>query len=115
MDDMKKENRNAKLTSAVYHKKLKLLVAAYSTGVFYLHEFPDVSFIHSLNISEYAVDTVTFNTTGDWIAFRRRTIIAGMGIAKRAVRDETTRSMQCYELNFVLTRRKLHRHRRLRW
>lgn len=68
MDDLKKENRNAKLTSASYHKKLKLLVTAYSTGAFYLHDFPDLSKIHSLNISEYAVDTVAFNSTGDWIA-----------------------------------------------
>lgn len=68
MDELKKENRNVKLTSACYHKKLKLLVTAYSNGAFYLHEFPEVSLIHSLNISEYAVDTVTFNLTGDWIA-----------------------------------------------
>lgn len=68
MDDLKKENRNVKLTSACYHKKLKLLVTAYSTGAFYLHELPAVTMIHSLNISDYAVDTVTFNATGDWIA-----------------------------------------------
>lgn len=68
MDELKKENRNVKLTSACYHKKSKLLVTVYSTGAFYLHELPDVSLIHSLNISEYAVDTVNFNPSGDWIA-----------------------------------------------
>lgn len=68
MDELKKENKNVKLTSTSYHKKLKLLVTAYSTGAFYLHELPDVSLIHSLNISEYAVDTVKFNSNGDWIA-----------------------------------------------
>lgn len=68
MDELKKENRNAKLTSACYHKKLKLLVTAYSTGAFYLHDFPDLTMIHSLNISDHAVDAVTFNSTGDWIA-----------------------------------------------
>jgi periodic tryptophan protein 2 len=68
MDELKKENKNAKLTSASYHKKLKLLVTAYSTGAFFLHECPSVSMIHSLNISEYAVDAVSFNSTGDWIA-----------------------------------------------
>lgn len=68
MDDLKKENRNVKLTAASYHKKSKLLVTAYSTGAFCLHELPDVSLIHSLNISDYAVDTVSFNPTGDWIA-----------------------------------------------
>lgn len=75
LDELRKENRNVKLTSAAYHKKLKLLVTAYSTGAFYLHEFPDVSMIHSLNISDYAVDTVTFNSTGDWIALG----VAGAG------------------------------------
>lgn len=64
MDDLKKENRNVKLTAACYHKKTKLLVTAYSTGAFYLHELPDVSLIHSLNISEHAVDTVIFNPSG---------------------------------------------------
>jgi periodic tryptophan protein 2 len=75
MDELKKENRSVKLTSACYHKKLKLLVTAYSTGAFYLHELPDVSMIHSLNISEYAIDTVAFNSTGDWIAMG----VAGAG------------------------------------
>lgn len=68
MDELKKENRQAKLTSACYHKKLKLLVTAYSTGAFFLHELPDASMIHLLNISEHAVDAVAFNCTGDWIA-----------------------------------------------
>lgn len=68
MDELKKENRNCKLTAAHYHKKSKLLVTAYSTGAFFLHELPDVTLIHSLNISDYAIDTVTFNNVGDWIA-----------------------------------------------
>lgn len=68
LDDIKKENRNATLTAATYHKKSKLLVTAYSTGAFYLHELPEVSLIHSLSISEYAIDTACFNPTGDWIA-----------------------------------------------
>lgn len=68
LDEVKKEDRNATLTAATYHKNTKLLVTAYSTGVFYLHELPDVSLIHSLKISEYAIDTTCFNSTGDWIA-----------------------------------------------
>lgn len=68
MNELKKENRNVKLTSASYHGKLKLLVTAYSTGAFYLHTLPEVSLVHSLNISEHAIDTVCFNSTGDWIA-----------------------------------------------
>lgn len=68
MNDIKKENRNATLTSATYHKKTKLLITAYSTGAFYLHEMPDMSMIHSLSISEFAIETACFNNTGDWIA-----------------------------------------------
>lgn len=66
--DPRKENPNAILSSTCYHKKSKILVSAFSTGAFYLHELPDLNLIHSLNISEYKIDTVTFNTTGDWIA-----------------------------------------------
>lgn len=68
MDELKKENRNVKLTSACYQKNLKILVTAYSTGAFYLHDYPALSVIHSLNISQHSVDAVTFNSTGDWIA-----------------------------------------------
>lgn len=75
MDELRKENKNVKLTTACYHKKLKLLVTAYSMGAFFLHELPEVSMIHSLNISEYAVDTVRFNVNGDWIALG----VAGAG------------------------------------
>lgn len=68
MNDIKKENRNATMTAATYHKKSKLLITAYSTGAFYLHELPDVSLIHSLSISDHSIATACFNITGDWIA-----------------------------------------------
>lgn len=68
MNDIKKDNRSATLTAATYHKKSKLLITAYSTGVFYLHELPEVTLIHSLSISDFAIQTACFNDTGDWIA-----------------------------------------------
>lgn len=64
----KKENRNAILSSTCYHKSSKILVTAFSTGAFYLHELPDMNLIHSLNISEHKIDASAFNVTGDWIA-----------------------------------------------
>lgn len=67
-DEVRREHRNAQLTAANYHKKTKLLITAYSTGSFYLHELPDVTMIHSLSISEHSVNTASFNITGDWIA-----------------------------------------------
>lgn len=66
-NDARKVNINAQLTAANYHKITKLLVTAYSTGSFYLHEMPDVNLIHSLSITEFPIQTVCFNSTGDWI------------------------------------------------
>ncbi|XP_055594571.1 periodic tryptophan protein 2 homolog [Uranotaenia lowii] len=67
-DEARKENPRAVVTSAAYHKQLRILITAFSTGVFYLHELPDVSMIHSLSISESRIDSVVFNNTGDWIS-----------------------------------------------
>lgn len=69
IDEVRKSDRNAQLTAANYHKRSKLLITAYSNGSFYLHEMPDVNMIHSLSISEFAIQTACFNVTGDWIAF----------------------------------------------
>lgn len=68
IDEVRKDNRDALLTSAHYHKKSKLLITGYSTGAFYLHEMPDVNLIHSLSITEFPIQTVCFNNTGDWVA-----------------------------------------------
>lgn len=68
LDEVRKSDSKAKLTAANYHQKTRLLITAYSNGVFFLHEMPDVNLIHSLSISEFAIDTAAFNMTGDWIA-----------------------------------------------
>lgn len=68
MNEIKRDARNACLTACTYQKSTKLLITAYSTGAFYLHELPDVSLIHSLSISEHSISTACFNATGDWIA-----------------------------------------------
>ncbi|XP_052888614.1 periodic tryptophan protein 2 homolog [Anopheles moucheti] len=62
------ENRNAYVTAATYHQKLRILVVAFSTGSFYLYELPDVNLIHSLSISDASIGSVAFNDTGDWLA-----------------------------------------------
>lgn len=67
-DDVRKENKEAVLTSAAYHKKTKILVTGYSTGAFFIHELPDVNIIHSLSISEQKISSISLNNTGDWIA-----------------------------------------------
>ncbi|KXJ78961.1 hypothetical protein RP20_CCG002838 [Aedes albopictus] len=67
-DEARKENPKAFVTASAYHKKMKILITAFSTGVFYLYELPDVNMIHSLSISEFRIDSVAFNNTGDWLA-----------------------------------------------
>lgn len=67
-DDVKKDNKNAVLTSAAYHKGTKILVTGYSSGAFFIHEMPNVSLIHSLSISKQQISSVSINNTGDWIA-----------------------------------------------
>lgn len=68
IDEVRKVDSRAQLTAANYHKRTKLLITAYSTGSFYLHEMPDVNLIHSLSITEFPIQTACFNNTGDWIA-----------------------------------------------
>lgn len=67
-NEARKEDRTAVLTAATYHKKSKLLITAYSSGAFYLHELPEANMIHSLSISDYSIESACFNATGDWIA-----------------------------------------------
>uniref|UniRef100_A0A1A9Z1X3 WD_REPEATS_REGION domain-containing protein n=1 Tax=Glossina pallidipes TaxID=7398 RepID=A0A1A9Z1X3_GLOPL len=67
-DEPRKEQRDAVLTAAYYNKRIKILVVGFSNGSFYLYELPDVNMIHSLTISDYAISTALFNSTGDWVA-----------------------------------------------
>ena len=58
------------MTSVDFHNQLQLLVTGFDNGVFLIHEMhPDVNLIHSLSISDQSILSVTFNPSGDWIAF----------------------------------------------
>ncbi|PIK47368.1 putative periodic tryptophan protein 2-like isoform X2 [Apostichopus japonicus] len=59
----------AENTCADYHKKNRILVTGFSSGVFQIHEMPDFNLIHTLSISDQKIAAVTFNPSGDWIAF----------------------------------------------
>ncbi|XP_046624301.1 periodic tryptophan protein 2 homolog [Neodiprion virginianus] len=67
-DEVRKQNSDAVLTSAAYHRDTKILVTGFSTGAFFIHEMPDVNMIHSLSISEQCISSIALNNTGDWIA-----------------------------------------------
>lgn len=67
-DEVRKEDRDAILTAAAYHKQTKILITGFSTGAFFIHELPDMNLIHSLSISEQKISSISLNHTGDWIA-----------------------------------------------
>ncbi|XP_077370168.1 PWP2 small subunit processome component [Festucalex cinctus] len=64
-----KERDLNKLTAAAYHKPTRILVTGFASGIFHLHELPEVNLIHSLSISDQKIASVALNCSGDWIAF----------------------------------------------
>ncbi|KAJ8922015.1 hypothetical protein NQ315_008654 [Exocentrus adspersus] len=67
-DEARKDNKDAVLTAAAYHRQTKILVTGFSTGAFFIHELPEVNLIHSLSISDQKISSISINSTGDWIA-----------------------------------------------
>lgn len=65
----KTETQSKDVKSADYHDKMKLLVTGFDNGLFLIHEMPEANLIHSLSISDQSILTVSFNPSGDWIAF----------------------------------------------
>jgi periodic tryptophan protein 2 len=59
----------AKLTCADYHSGLNILVAGFSNGIFGLYQLPDFSTLHMLSVSKEKLTTVSFNSSGEWLAF----------------------------------------------
>ena len=60
---------NAKVKCAAYHAASNLIVAGFSNGIFGLYEMPDFNMIHTLSVSQNAIDNVILNSTGEWLAF----------------------------------------------
>lgn len=59
---------NTKLTAADYHGPTGLLVTAFSSGHFLMHQLPDFEHLQSLSISRHRISAVKFNGSGEWIA-----------------------------------------------
>ncbi|XP_026333616.1 periodic tryptophan protein 2 homolog isoform X1 [Hyposmocoma kahamanoa] len=73
-DAIRNAHHKCKLTAVQYHKETKMLVTGFSTGIFFLHEMPDVNLIHTLSISEHRISSIAMSSPGDWIAFGCPTI-----------------------------------------
>ncbi|KAI8813494.1 WD40-repeat-containing domain protein [Cladochytrium replicatum] len=60
---------NAKVVCASYHSGSDIIVVGFNSGIFGIWEVPDFNHIHTLSISQSRVDTVSVNTSGEWLAF----------------------------------------------
>lgn len=61
----------AKTKCSTYHADNNILVAGFSNGIFGIYDLSQNGFnmIHSLSISQNAIDYVTINKSGEWLAF----------------------------------------------
>lgn len=61
----------AKTKCCTFHAESNLLVAGFSNGIFGIYDMSQNGFnvIHTLSISQNAIDYVTINKTGEWLAF----------------------------------------------
>ncbi|CAH2091640.1 unnamed protein product [Euphydryas editha] len=68
-DAIRNANHKVRLSAAAYHKSTRILVTGFTSGIFFLHEMPDVNLIHTLSISEHRISSIAISPQGDWIAF----------------------------------------------
>nr|XP_026491208.1 periodic tryptophan protein 2 homolog isoform X1 [Vanessa tameamea] len=68
-DAIRNAHHKVRLSAAAYHKNTKILVTGFTSGIFFLHEMPDVNLIHTLSISEHRISSIAMSPQGDWIAF----------------------------------------------
>ncbi|CAG2163425.1 unnamed protein product [Oppiella nova] len=67
--DLQKTYSTLRLTASQYNPKLKLLVVGFSNGSFMLYEMPDITLIHSLQLSNNgSISSIAVNPSGEWIA-----------------------------------------------
>ena len=54
---------------AAFQRASSLLVVGLDSGVFGIYDMPGFVNIHTLSISQHAINTVSINDTGEWLAF----------------------------------------------
>lgn len=59
----------AKLKCACFHAASNMLIVGFANGEFRLYELPTFTMVQQLSMGNHAVNTVSINTTGEWIAF----------------------------------------------
>jgi periodic tryptophan protein 2 len=59
---------HSRVISAAFNKVNGLLVVGFNTGVFGLYSMPGCTNIHKLSVSHHSLNTISINSTGEWIA-----------------------------------------------
>ncbi|ODV78183.1 periodic tryptophan protein [Suhomyces tanzawaensis NRRL Y-17324] len=60
---------DTKVKCADFHAKSNMLVVGFYNGEFRLYELPEFTMIQQLSMGQNAVDTVSINESGEWLAF----------------------------------------------
>ena len=63
------KQNHAKVTCCTFHQPTSLLVVGFDSGIFGLYEMPSATNVHTLSISQHAIDAVAVNPSGEWLAF----------------------------------------------
>lgn len=60
---------NVRVNCATFHAASSLLILGLTTGEFRLYELPSFNLLQQLTMGQNAVDTVSVNNSGEWLAF----------------------------------------------
>ncbi|CCD26615.1 snoRNA-binding rRNA-processing protein PWP2 NDAI_0I00460 [Naumovozyma dairenensis CBS 421] len=59
----------AKVKCVTFHHKSSILIVGFTNGEFRLYEMPSFTLLQQLSMGQNPVNTVTVNSTGEWLAF----------------------------------------------
>lgn len=62
-------NDQNKVKCVTFHPNSRMLVVGFNNGEFRLYELPDFTLIQQLSMGQNPVNTVTVNSSGEWLAF----------------------------------------------
>lgn len=68
--------RGAKVTAAGFHRNSGVLITAYSSGIFELHQMPDFTHLQVLSATNNSITAVTFNGGRQWLCDFTRVVAA---------------------------------------
>ena len=62
------------ISSACYHPHNHILVVGFKNGIFVLYETPSLVQLHSLSVSQHAINSAALNSSGQWLALASKTL-----------------------------------------